>query len=512
MKDKQSQSSAASSAGVTLAAGGTVAARHSWKTSESVPAERLTGRGSQPAIYSRPKSFRKRDEGAPSERRLTAEDWLRRGLLVYLIFAAMAYLPEALNDIVNARISYAKFALGEPIFGPSVRYVKDILMVALLGLFFWMDVQKQERYRLAAHYLPILLLLLYGTSVLAFREAGINVYQVAAGGRSLLLVLFCIKAVGYIRGQKEFIRSIASCLGWLILIEFIVLGIQYALFTGRFGVVNPFSLRLIGTFGGISIAGYMALGSSMFLYAARSLLGQTQRRLGPVLQLLCLGIAGMSGTRSAIIGCFLIVFFLVVEAVFSGRKRPGSVYLTPAIVCFSILALMGGVQAATLMADRGSIVEAQVQGGRIDMLTGFFTNNSLSVVLFGDGIGYGTNSGVNLNKQMDVQLDHQIMDGTFNSILTQFGLVTLAALIAAVIISAPGLIRSMQGKSIQLYVFIIVNLVLCISTNILEQFVYLFLLAACWAVLTDEKSAPSTVQSAMPEPEWSPQRFHFQRR
>ncbi|SDT17682.1 hypothetical protein SAMN05444162_3323 [Paenibacillaceae bacterium GAS479] len=440
-------------------------------------------------------------------RRLSLEDWARRGLIAYLIFAAMAYLPEALNDMVNARISYAKFALNEPIFGPSIRYVKDILMIALLGLFFWMDVRKQERYRLAAHYLPVLLLLFYGSSVLVFREAGLNLYQVAAGGRSLLLILFCVKAVGYIRGQTEFIRMLARCLGWLILIEFAVLAVQYVLFTGRFGVVNPFSLRLIGTFGGISIAGYMALGSSIFLYAARAVVGNIQRRLGPMLQLLCLCIAGMSGTRSAIIGCFLVVFFLVVETVFKGRKRPGSVYLTPAIICFSLLALMGGVQAATLMADRGSIVEAQVEGGRIDMLTGFFTSNPLSVVLFGDGLGYGTNSGVNLNKQMEVELEHQIMDGTFNSILTQFGLVTLALLFFAAIAAAPGLLQRMQGKSIQLYVIVVVNLVLCISTNILEQFVYLFLLSACWAVLTGTKTAsrlPEAVDNVVARQEEKP--------
>ncbi|PLT47324.1 hypothetical protein B8V81_1548 [Paenibacillus pasadenensis] len=419
------------------------------------------------------------------------EDWARRGLIAYFIFASMAYLPEALNDIANMRVSYAKFAIGEPLFGPSLRYVKDILMVALLGLFFWIDMRRQERYRLAAHYLPVILLLLYGTAVLAYRESTVNLYQVAAGGRSLLLILFCVKAIGLMRGRPEFIRALARCIGWLLLVEFIVLAIQYALFTSRFGVVNPFSLRLIGTFGGISLAGYLALGSAMILYAARPRLGRVQRRLGPLLQLLALGVAGMSGTRSAIIGCFLIVFFLLVEKVLLGRKRPGSAYLTPAIICFSLLALTGGVQAATLMADRGSIVEAQVEGGRIDMLTGFFTSNPLSVVLFGDGIGYGTNAGVNLNKQLEVELDHQIMDGTFNSILTQYGLLSLSLLLAAAIAAAPGLLRKLRSRSLQLYVFVVVNFVLCISTNILEQFVYLFLLAACWAVLTDGEPSRS---------------------
>lgn len=413
----------------------------------------------------------------PAERK-----WIERGILLYLIFAAMAYLPEALNDILNARISYAKFSINEPLFGLNIRYFKDAILVLMTAAFFALDARKGERYRLSKWYLPVLLLIAYGTCVLVFREAGLNVYQVAAGGRSLLLIVFCLKAAVY-SGRPAFVRRLCRCAGWLLVIEFAVLVAQYVLFTGRFGVVNPFSLRLIGTFGGISISGYMALGSSILLYSSRGQLDRTMQRLSPLLQLLCLGIAGISGTRSAIIGCFLILFFLLVEKAFGGRKLPGKSLLMPAVVCFSMLVLTAGIQAATLMADRGSIVEAQVKGGRIDMVTGFFTDNPLSVVLFGDGIGYGTNSGVNLNKQLDVELEHKIMDGTINSILTQYGLFVLFLLAAAAIAAAPAVLRRLKGQSMQLYVLLVVNVVLCISTNILEQFVYLFLLALSAAVL-----------------------------
>ena len=415
------------------------------------------------------------------------EIWVQRGIMLYLIFAAMAYLPEALNDMLNMKISYAKFALNEPLFGLNIRYVKDVLIMLMTILFFIVDVRKGERYRLAKWYLPVLMLITYGSSVLVFRESGLNIYQVAAGGRSLLLIVFCLKVTGYIRGQTDFIRRLASCVAWLLAVEFVVLAIQYMLFTNRFGVVNPFSLRLIGTFGGISISGYMALGSAIFLYVARPYLTRAQRRLNPLLQFICLGIAGISGTRSAIIGCFLILFFLLVERMTGGGKRIGKGMLTPAIICFSLLVLMTGVQAATLMADRGSIVEAQVQGGRIDMITGFFQENPLSVVMFGQGIGYGTNAGVNLSKQMDLELKNEIMDGTFNSILTQYGLTVMALLVAGAILYSPVLLRRMQGRSLQLYVLIVVNLVLCISTNILEQFVYLFLLAVSAVIMATKE-------------------------
>ncbi|MGU3569681.1 hypothetical protein, partial [Paenibacillus sp. A51L] len=49
--------------------------------------------------------------------------------------------------------------------------------------------------------------------------------------------------------------------------------------------------------------------------------------------------------------------------------------------------------------------------------------------------------------------------------------------------AAPAVLRRLKGQSMQLYVLLVVNVVLCISTNILEQFVYLFLLALSAAVL-----------------------------
>ncbi|MBW7476722.1 hypothetical protein K0T92_18550 [Paenibacillus oenotherae] len=394
-------------------------------------------------------------------------------LVLFIVFTVIPYLPEAITDLINNKVSYAKFRINQPIFGLNIRYVKDGLLFMLMCLFVIMDAREKKRNHLFLTYYPFLLLVIYGASVLGFFYQRVDLFLIAAGTRSVLLFLFCLKAAKFLKSIHAF-GLMKRTVTILLLVEFIVLLLQYYVYTNNYGYANPVSLRLIGTFGGISVAGYFALGCSIFYY----LLG-VKLNIGVksmiALQTLCLLTAAFSGTRSALMGVMLVIFFSAGRRLIHGRTdRRQSLLLISLSIVIGI-GLIGISKLVNVLADRGDLLETQLESGRIELFKSLF-NQNLENILFGNGIGYGTNAAVNLNRQFEAGVNAIILDGTINSILAQYGLLVLLVAGLIYLHFLFQFVRTGRIYGFDLFAVTLVNGILMFSTNIFEQGTYLLML------------------------------------
>ncbi|UJF34323.1 hypothetical protein [Paenibacillus hexagrammi] len=422
-------------------------------------------------------------------------------VILFIIFSVLPYLPEALNDIVYGKVSYYKFGINKPLFGISLRFLKDYLLILLLLLSFIKDIgirSKQAFMKNALLYYSVLFIIIYGGSVLVIEMKGMNVPQLVAGIRPLILALACVKLTETFR-ELKFIKSIFHVLVGLLFIELIVIVAQYMVYMKVYGATNPFSLRLLGTFGGISLAGYFAVGSASVFYVLRSKkFAELKLKYLNILQLCCFVVAGISGTRAALIACVLIMAACLVKHLIENDKSNKLNFLLISMLFFSSVAAPYLIQIVTKVAQRGDILQVQLEDGRIKVIQDFIENNPTFNVLFGRGIGYGTNTSVLLNKQYNLDLKTEIVDGTINAIIVQYGFVAL--LIAIILVAGWVLlqIRNSKISATDTVVLVIVGVVLCFATNILEQYAFLILFSVAyfllqWKSSLSEKNEQDTV-------------------
>lgn len=420
-------------------------------------------------------------------------------LILFLIASAMPFLPEALNNIIQGKNANIGFVINEPLFGVKFRYIKDIIMILLLGLIFLHDLKLSKwspHSRTLLFYFVIALLIVCGYSVMYYQINSTNILQAAAGIRPILLFAVCYKSLQFFKGEG-FIKAFSKTLVWLVVLELIIILAQYYTSSKIYGFQNPLSLRLIGTFGGISIAGYFALGASCYFF-----INQKQFKVTPLLQTFCMVIAGLSGTRSAMIGCSIIIAASVIRSVLLKLNR--SYHKNNSLlISITSFGLIGGYFLIGLigkLSERGSIVGAQANGGRIDFLISIFANSSATQIIFGNGLGYGTNTAVTLNREFQSGLDSKVMDGTINSILTQFGV--LGMIIAGVLFFffSVKLFRNNKGRYLDIGAILVVTLLMCITTNIFEQFTFLSLLSITYYTLQKEKQHGSIKVQHLKQP------------
>ncbi|NEW07154.1 hypothetical protein GK047_14190 [Paenibacillus sp. SYP-B3998] len=409
--------------------------------------------------------------------------FIRPLIILLLIFSVLPFLPEALTDILAGRTSYYKFAINQPLFNLNLRYMKDYVLVLLLLLIVMKDAG--QRYKRAFEqsflfYYLFILLILYGVTVMAVELNVFSIPQVLAGLRPLLLAFVGFKVLNHFKDVR-FLKLFMKVLISLLFIELLVIVTQFYIFTKVYGIVNPFSLRLIGTFGGIAVSGYFAVSTSCIVFVLQSKgIKDFQMRHTYLLHMACFLVAGCSGTRTAIIGCMLVILTSVVRSIIAkdGTKRAN--YLIISILAFSSIVASLVLQFVTKIADRGDILQVQLENGRIKIITDYITNNSLFNILFGKGIGYGTNASVILNRQYELNMQTEIVDGTINSIIMQYGFIVMCLVLLLTIRWGILFVNNKGAISLNAILLLSVGALLCFATNIFEQYVLMLLLTVAY--------------------------------
>ena len=129
------------------------------------------------------------------------------------------------------------------------------------------------------------------------------------------------------------------------------------------------------------------------------------------------------------------------------------------------------------LANRGSILENALGGGRITIFNRYIFGQPLINLLFGNGLGAGSNTSAELTRRI-TDSGLMFLDGTFTVLIYQFGLIgfTLSIFLIWSIVKniyfAHGLLNAtLFGGTIVLQ---------CLTTNVLEAFALLIMLFVCY--------------------------------
>ena len=162
------------------------------------------------------------------------------------------------------------------------------------------------------------------------------------------------------------------------------------------------------------------------------------------------------------------------------------VYGSIAIVAVvaAVIAVPLVIMFATNMAGRGNILQVQLESGRLLILKNLLLNPSLINLLFGYGIGAGSNTDAILNQTQENAYNN-ILDGTFNVIIYQYGLIGLILSIILIFMIFKKL-SSCNNKVLQ-YVFVGTVLLQAFTNNIFETQSLLILLGVVFGLLATNK-------------------------
>ena len=242
----------------------------------------------------------------------------------------------------------------------------------------------------------------------------------------------------------------------------------------------PIGFRTLGIFSHAGVFGYTMLGCSL-LFSSAWLRGLSTKPTFLVGMLFCFLGTLASGTRAPMISVLLVTSFTIFSKIRSlkstiiNRNIRALSYL---IFIFSIpLSLILLISITESIANRGSLIGVNTgDNGRLGIL--FFYLNELndlgvSGILFGQGLGYGTNAAaLLLNK------DVRVLDGTINALLSQFGIigVFIGFLIPMLILSFARNI----GSRVERLALAAPILIMCLTINIME--ISVFILPASFAI------------------------------
>lgn len=237
--------------------------------------------------------------------------------------------------------------------------------------------------------------------------------------------------------------------------------------------------RFPALFGGTNSLASFVLGVDLFYLVLDIYCKKTKTLKVISVFVLSVIIVVFTGTRSALINILFVVLAWIVLKINIKEELKIKIAAISAIVALPIVIIM-----ATKMADRGDILTAQLESGRLLILKNLLSNPSILALIFGYGIGAGSNTDVILN-QNNYTEHTVILDGTFNTVIYQYGLIGLVLCIGLLIYICNKL--TVSRNFILNCVFLGTVVLQAFTTNIFEAQAFLILLGIVFAILTTNK-------------------------
>lgn len=372
--------------------------------------------------------------------------------------SVLAYGLHAVYLIVHG--SYALWTIDTSminigIIGKIVPYIKDILVMVLFVVLYI----RYKRSREAAFYFFGLVIL---GSVILIGSQNWDIRYCIAGIR-MYLYPFTVMMWCQSRMYKCNVKHLYNLICVLSVTEFILVFLQI----WNSGILTQFGYggwRFCGSFGNSGGLGSFAFAASLYLFVADSSFASSNNKLNVILLIMNLLVSIASGMRSVMLPCILVVFSCLLNRIsFLINIKKKSKY---AIFC------LAGICGAPIVyqyvlerAGRGTLMESG--GTRIGLfydlvhVTDFY---EFCQLIIGKGIGYGTNNSVNLGVQ-----SAEIMDGTINTTIAQFGLVGFAVIVFFFIRISINILKYGKGMAFVPCSFIAGIGILSLTGNIFEQ-------------------------------------------
>lgn len=390
-----------------------------------------------------------------------------------IVSTILSYFPQAVISIVYNKplvssITYSNvyISAGLPIDFPLIRFLKDIINIILFICILIDRIfisQKISKKVLWINVILFLILLPLSIISLMFSEE-FNLLMIIAG---LRIILFLITNISYCFHylDKAILEKIDKMITKIVIIETIIVFLHMLICMKYYGLFNVAKLRLIGTFSSCGLLGLFGIGYLFFSLLIKeskvSYISIKHRILFTGFIIVC------SGTRIAMV-CYMITIFTYFYTKYINKNN--TKILTILFLFFSLISGIVFLNISEKIADRGSAIAVQLEGGRIDFIIDYLQEASLKELLIGTGIGFGTNNALSLLSNNNIQSETRVMDGTFNILITQYGLiVTCVILIFVLWIFVIILLKSHFSLELKL-IYIITTFLLLLVGNTLEQY------------------------------------------
>lgn len=402
-------------------------------------------------------------------------------LLVSTLVSYIGYYLYSKKNNINVYKLYSDYVYyfkGMGVWVDVVRFLKDILIVVL---FIWSTMLIKNKKQI---YFVVYSMFFYFFGIFIAIVNGYNAGTIISGIRSYLYPIFLTIFFSVIDDESLSVDSILTIITFGCLANLVIVVEQAVRGTnGNLLLSGQGNYRFPGLFGGVNGLSGFAIAASIFVFIVDYKI-KLNRVYVLFIYTVSLVFSILGGARSGIINILIVFYIWVINA--TDFKYKQKVLLTALI---SILAIPAIILFSSNLAGRGNILQVQLESGRLNILANILKNSSLFQLVFGRGIGVGSNSSVTLNQLIGTG-EGRILDGTFNVILYQYGLIGIVIFAFIFLL----LFKKMNKVNNLLLKLLLIGTILlqCLTGNIFETFAFLVLIFAGFQLLTGEKiSCPS---------------------
>lgn len=419
--------------------------------------------------------------------------------MLLVLFVSLPYFPNAIMGIIQDVPVMGSFS-----YSPDVRinglindfrFIKE-LMVLLLGSLIFLDFmrgQSKDNVKKASIiFISMVITLSFGISSLLFTKY-FSTNMIIAGMRILIFIFIPLMAAviyGRVISKKGlFLIATSALLCNLIITIFqgIVIKDYYGWAIGNH--------RLVGAFEGSGNLATFALAYAVLLFVLKFNYNFITNKVYILLQLVTLFVTVQTGTRIVMLLTLFLIFCSIYMLVTNRSSRGLLDYIFFIAIVVSIPLILN---LTNLVAGRGDALKTNLENGRFTYIFEYLSGATFKEVLFGRGIGYGTNTALSLGSQYNIQDVYSvIVDGTYNTIITQFGFIGLCIVLCLLFTLIIYLIHLYRNNIVFVLTFVLVFFLISFVGNIIEHYGYLVLtiFTIYLVYIKEEKSVGVTNES-----------------
>ena len=376
-------------------------------------------------------------------------------LIVSSVFSYLFYAIEMIKSKAWVLWTYSTVSLDVSKIGIYFVYLKDIIAVLIFATLFQNGAKILKVTRVFCG------VFLYGISTLCLNGT-LNISYLIAGFRALLYFMVALLYAKQACAEEKIDIVLTKTCKTVSLCVFAEVGIAIAqVFSmGIWNHIGSGGYRLCGTFGNAAALGAFCV-ASIFVIFVDCQKSKRIRLFHVCVGLLCFFLSISSGSRMSMMltgVTFLVLLNDCFGTVVKLRRRDRLFVL----LCVATISMIPMYSYMIAHTGRGNIM---ISGSsRIDIFLTFFTEGNLIQFLFGHGIGYGTNVAINMGIA-----GFQILDGTFTTILAQFGVIGLLIFILGSFFVFRKFFRYNREKRLIAIIALVDYIVMGITINIFEQ-------------------------------------------
>jgi len=394
------------------------------------------------------------------------------GLLLFSIIGYTGYYLYTFSNNINVYNNFSAVSIDSfpiNIIAVLIKFLKDILFICLLVLCVQTKTPNVKKMMLLFFFF-----VLYG-AIIAIPNG--DFFSVLSGIRGYLYFFILILYFFEIKSCPLSLTIVRNIILMGLLITCIVTFEQA--FRGTDGLIFLAGMggyRFTGLFGGFAPCSAFAAAACLFFYVY-SVHFPLSKKIVVLILASSLLVELMCGSRSGAI-CVILILYVWLFKILPVKK----IYKYFAVASTLVFVLVGIIKLVEMFANRGSILAVQIESGRIAIFN--YVVDAIFqdpfTFMFGYGLGSGSNTSVllgNVDSSLGTSL---ILDGTFNIILYQFGMLGVLVLIIFLLIMWLKLKKVFFDEKL---LFWGITFVECLTGNVFESFAFLIIMFVIYKIM-----------------------------